>query len=317
MNIGKGVFRFIQQNQQQRNPQAGAGQRQQQGIDFTARRERQGVGHAQAHQPEIADEETDGGAAEDVFRPFAEARVVGDQRQPRERHGNGDVETHGERHRTVTGLGPQCGQVSLGEQVPGQPDTRGQQQPDAPFAQDLAHESQRTADREQGRQCAEEQRPQHGIGQQATFVEGLRAQQAGSIAHDDDFERTPADQLQQVQYRRQACAFGAEAEFERSHRRQAGVATDHADRRQQQNADQGAKKNCQQRTGQAKARREQCTSLQDHQADAEGEPQGKQIAAAEDTFVGRHRDIGGVSAGLNAQGCYLRGICFVIESFAV
>ena len=105
----------------------------------------------------------------------------------------------------------------------------------------------------------------------------------------------------------------AEAEFERGHRRQAGVAADHADRRQQQNADQGAEENRQQRTGQAQAWREQCTGLQHHQADAEGEPQGKQIAAAEDTLVGRHRDIGGVSAGLNAQGCYLRGTFVVVS----
>ncbi|MNP27124.1 hypothetical protein D3C76_1200140 [compost metagenome] len=126
MNVGEGVFRFVQQNQQQWNTQARARQCQQQGIDFTARRERQGVGHAQAHQPEITDEETNGGATEDVFRPFAETRVVGNQWQPRQRHGNRDVEPHGERHRTVTGLGPQRGQVGLGEQVPGQPDARGQ-----------------------------------------------------------------------------------------------------------------------------------------------------------------------------------------------
>ncbi|MCY1247595.1 hypothetical protein D9M72_609430 [compost metagenome] len=98
--------------------------------------------------------------------------------------------------------------------------------------------------------------------------------------------------MQQVQYRRQACAFGAEAELERSHRRQAGVATDHTDGGQQQNADQGAEKNRQQRTGQAQAWCEQCTSLQHHQTDAEGEPQGKQIATAEHTFVGWHHDVG-------------------------
>ena len=83
-----------------------------------------------------------------------------------------------------------------------------------------------------------------------------------------------------------------EAELERGHRRQAGVAADHADGSQQQNADQRAEENRQQRAGQAQAWREQCAGLQDHQADAEGEPQGKQIAAAEHTFVGRHRDVG-------------------------
>ncbi|MNS86769.1 hypothetical protein D3C72_1206840 [compost metagenome] len=292
MNIGKGVFRLIQKNQQQRNPQAGPSQRQQQGIDFTARRKRQGVGHAQAHQPEVTDEETDGGATEDVFRPLAEPRVVGDQRQPGERHGNSDVETHGKRHRTITGLGPQRGQVSLGEQVPGQPDARGQQQPDAPLAQDLPDESQRTTDRQQGRQAAKEQGPEQRIRQQAAFAEGLRAQQAGGIAHDNDFERPPTDQLQQVQHCRQARALGTEAELESGHRRQAGVTANHPDRRQQQNADQGAEKNRQQRTGQAQAWCEQCTSLQHHQADAEGEPQGKQIATAEHTLVGRHHDVG-------------------------
>ena len=106
VNIGKGVFRLIQQDQQQRNPQPRAGQRQQQRVDFTARRKRQGVGHAQAHQPEITDKKAQRRAAEHAFRTFAEARVIGDQRQPRQRHGDGDIKPHREGHRTVTGLGP-------------------------------------------------------------------------------------------------------------------------------------------------------------------------------------------------------------------
>ncbi|MCY1452042.1 hypothetical protein D9M71_689410 [compost metagenome] len=82
VNIGEGVFRFIQQDQQQRNPEARACQCQQQGIDFATRRECQGVGHAQAHQPEITDKEADRRTAEDILRTLAETRVVGNQWQP-------------------------------------------------------------------------------------------------------------------------------------------------------------------------------------------------------------------------------------------
>ena len=106
MNVGEGVFRFIEQNQQQRNPQPRPCQRQQQRIDFTARRERQGVGHTQTHQPEVADQKAQRGAAKHAFGAFAEARIVGDQWQPRQWHGNRNVETHRERHRTVALLRP-------------------------------------------------------------------------------------------------------------------------------------------------------------------------------------------------------------------
>ncbi|MNT14599.1 hypothetical protein D3C72_1496130 [compost metagenome] len=56
MNVGKGLFRFIEQNQQQWNPDTGARQGQQQGIDLARRGKRQGVGHAQTHHPDIAGE---------------------------------------------------------------------------------------------------------------------------------------------------------------------------------------------------------------------------------------------------------------------
>ena len=56
MDVGKGLFRLVQQNQQQRNTHAGGRQGQQQGIDLAIGGESQGVSHAQAHQPGVADE---------------------------------------------------------------------------------------------------------------------------------------------------------------------------------------------------------------------------------------------------------------------
>ncbi|MNH25565.1 hypothetical protein D3C79_855650 [compost metagenome] len=56
MDVGEGLFRFIEQNQQQGNSDTGTGQRQQQGIDLARRREGQGIGHAQTHHPHVADE---------------------------------------------------------------------------------------------------------------------------------------------------------------------------------------------------------------------------------------------------------------------
>ncbi|MCY1248062.1 hypothetical protein D9M72_614510 [compost metagenome] len=76
----------------------------------------------------------------------------------------------------------------------------------------------------------------------------------------------------------------AQAELERRHRRQAGIAADHTDRGQQQDAYGGAEENRQQRSRQAQARRQQGTGLQHHQADAEGEPEGKQVTGAEDAL---------------------------------
>ena len=40
--------------------------------------------------------------------------------------------------------------------------------------------------------------------------------------------------------------------------------------------------------------------LQDHQADAEGEPQGEQVAGAEDAFVGGDRDVRGISVQIRS-----------------
>ncbi|MNJ75497.1 hypothetical protein D3C77_726030 [compost metagenome] len=56
VNIGKGLFRLVEQDQQQWDTQARASQRQQQGIDLSRWSKRQGVGHAQAHHPYVADE---------------------------------------------------------------------------------------------------------------------------------------------------------------------------------------------------------------------------------------------------------------------
>ena len=58
------------------------------------------------------------------------------------------------------------------------------------------------------------------------------AEQAGGVAHHDDFKRAPTDQLQHVEQRREQRTATAEAELERGHGRQAGVAANHPDRRQ-------------------------------------------------------------------------------------
>ncbi len=47
---------------------------------------------------------------------------------------------------------------------------------------------------------------------------------------------------------------------------------------------------------------QQRTGLQDHQADTEGEPQGEQIAGAEDTLVYGDCNVGTVGTRLNARG---------------
>ena len=73
VNVGKSVFRLVEQDQQQRNPQPRTRQRQEQRIDFATRSERQRVGHPQAHQPEVANKEAQRSAAEYVFGPFAKA----------------------------------------------------------------------------------------------------------------------------------------------------------------------------------------------------------------------------------------------------
>ncbi len=73
MNIGERIFRLVQQNQEQWDTQTCAGQCQQQGINLAARGERQGVGDAQAHQPEVANEKAGSCAAEDTFRALPEA----------------------------------------------------------------------------------------------------------------------------------------------------------------------------------------------------------------------------------------------------
>ncbi|MNC25434.1 hypothetical protein D3C75_735220 [compost metagenome] len=272
VNVGKSLFRLVQQNQQQWDAHAGAREGQQQGVGFATAGEGQGVAHAQAHQPGVADEVTQHRTAEYMFAVTGKTRVVGDQRQPGQRHGDGDVEAHGQRHRTVTGTVPQCRQVGLGEQVPGQPQASAQQQPDAPGAQHLAHERQRPTDREQRGQGAEAQGPEHRAVPGAGFAERPRAQQAGGIAHDDDLERAPAHQLQQVEQRRQARAVAAQAQFQRAHGRQAGIAADDTGSPQQQHTHTGAQGDSQHRAGKAQARGQHGADLQHHQADAEGEP---------------------------------------------
>ncbi|MCY1295397.1 hypothetical protein D9M70_447360 [compost metagenome] len=298
VDVGEGVLRLVEQDQQQRDAQPGAGQRQQQGIGLGAvGGERQGVGHAEGHQPDVAEEEADRGAGEHPAGTLAEARVVGDQWQPGQRHGDGDVEAQGERQRAVAAGRPQRRQVGLGQQVPGQPETGAEQQPDAPLAQHAAHEGQRPGHRQEGRQRAEEQRPQQRTGPAAAFAEGLAGQQAGGVAHDDDLEGAPADQLQQVEQRRQRRAARAQAELERGHRGQPGVAADHRHRAEQQHADQGAGEDRQQRPAHAQPRRQQRAELQDHQADAEGKPQREQVARAEHAAVEGDGEIGGIQAG--------------------
>ncbi len=121
VNIGKGVFRLVQQYQQQRNAQPGARQCQQQGVGVTARGERQRVGDAQAHEPEVANEKAQGGTAEHALGTTAKTRIVGNQRQPGQRHGDGDIKAHAQGQAAIPGLSPECAQVGLGKQVPGQP----------------------------------------------------------------------------------------------------------------------------------------------------------------------------------------------------
>jgi len=82
VNIGKGLFRLVQQDQQQRYAHTGTCKGQQQRIDLAAGGKGQGIGHAQAHQPGVADEVAGNGTAEHRLAVTGETRVVGDQRQP-------------------------------------------------------------------------------------------------------------------------------------------------------------------------------------------------------------------------------------------
>ncbi|MNT69914.1 hypothetical protein D3C72_2082610 [compost metagenome] len=91
--------------------------------------------------------------------------------------------------------------------------------------------------------------------------------------------------MQQVEDGRQGGTGRAQAELERGHGSQAGIAADHGGAAQQQHADADAEQNRQQRIAGAQARRQQRTGLQHHQAEAEGEPEGKQVASAENALV--------------------------------
>ncbi|MNH28334.1 hypothetical protein D3C79_884950 [compost metagenome] len=92
----------------------------------------------------------------------------------------------------------------------------------------------------------------------------------------------------------------AQAEPQGAHGRQAGIAADDAGRPKQQHAHTGAERDGQHRAGQAQAWGEHGADLQHHQADAEGEPQCKQVAKAEDALAGGDRVVRGEMAG----GCH-------------
>ncbi|MNH34643.1 hypothetical protein D3C79_952510 [compost metagenome] len=103
--------------------------------------------------------------------------------------------------------------------------------------------------------------------------------------------------MQQVEHGRQARAIAAQAATQGGHGRQAGVAADDRDGSEQQYTDAGADDDRQHRIGQAQAGAEQGAGLQHHQANAEGKPQGTEVAAAEHALRGGDRMIGGKLAG--------------------
>ena len=239
---------------------------------------RQHEQHAEHEHPGRRDEVAEAGAPPRRASVAREARVVGDQRHPRD--GDRDHEVHPDPEREAAlGLGvPELGEVGLGERPPGQVPERREHDVHRVAADEAAHDGDGPHQRERGGNRAEDERPEP-LRADADQLVGQRCRGGGD---DDQLERRPAPALQRVQHRRRVRADAAERRAHQHHPGNARVCTDQSRAREHRVADQPAEQNREQRVAKRERRHEERADHDHEQRDAERSPEQRLVDQAED-----------------------------------
>ena len=290
IQVAVGVVEFVDQDQAKREQ---AALRQQQRADHVGAGADGGDDqHAQAVAPDVGHGVAQPGAAQRAAPAPAVTRVIGHQRQPRHRHGDHQVQRLEGVHAAVAGALPQRvqpGRVQLQSELHAQPDQRQHHQRQADTADDAAHQREHGAAQQQQHDGAPQQRRRD---QARVEAESLLADGARAVAHDDQLEGGPAQQLHHVEQDRQAREAAAVGALDQAG---AGLAAGAAQPRhpgQQAGAQEGAEHHRQQRALRAHGGHQVGAHLHHQQADAQAEPQGGVLAPAEYALGRRER--GGV-----------------------
>ena len=282
IDIAIGIVQFVKQDQAECQ-QAALGQ--QQGVDQIGIGFRQaGHDNAEAIAPDIGNGIADPCAAHGRDARAAEAGIIGHQRQPRHRHGNHQIQSGQQAHSAGARTVPESLCIlrhHFAEELPAQPDQRGDHQRQAEAVHKAAHQCQHRARHQQAEDCAPDQRGQHHC--QRAFgwqVEHLCADRRGAVAHHHQLERGPADQLHDVEHNRQTGKTAAIDAVDQARARQAGIGAQFGSPGQQARADHRAEHNGQQSIFRSHDGHKIGAHLDHQQADPEAEPQRDMRQAA-------------------------------------
>ena len=285
--IAIGVVHLVDQDQRQRNQPA---LRQQQRLHQVGRGQRQRHQHAQAVTPHIGQRVTQPGAAQRSAAVLAVAGVVGHQRQPRNGHGDDQIQRGQHAHAASALAVPQRAQA-LGlrqrHKLPAQPQQRQHHQGQGHAGDQLAHQLHHRPADEQHHHAAPQQCGQHGpLG--PLQAARLLPNRYGGIAHHHQLKRAPAHQLHDVQHDGQAGKAPAIHRVHQPRAGQAAVAAQLGDPAQQPGAQQRARHNRPQGLLGAQRRHQVGADLHYQQAHAQAEPQRGVVVPLEDAAIGRH-----------------------------
>ena len=207
-------------------------------------RQRGGIGdvagqehdRAEREQQRVRDPVAEARPPERRPRTSREARVVGRERDPRDRDADDDVDPLPRRETALTGSVPRLLEPASGERPPGEIGDSERHHPDGDAADDRADDSDRAEQPERERCGTEDERP----GPTGLDPEELVGERRRRGRDHEQFEHRPAEALHDVDCGREIGATLSERQSQRDHRRDACLGADRAGEREHQVADQAA-----------------------------------------------------------------------------
>ena len=276
----------------------GDGEQREHGAD-TARRDRDrqggGVGDvageeehgAQQPEPRPREEVPDRGPPEGAAAVAGEACVVGDERDPRDRDRDDEVDAVEHREPAFALAIPERAEAGAVERPPRQVEQRREHGPDGELAHELADEPDRAEQGERERDAAEEQRPEP----LRPEAEELVREGGDSRGDDQQFEDRPANALRRVQDRGSPGAPPAERRPHQHHRRYARVGADHRGDAEHRVADETAEDDREEGLRQRECGHEVRPCDEHEQRDTEAAPEETLVEEAEHAQpLGHRRD---------------------------
>ena len=221
--------------------------------------------------------------AEERAPPVArEARVVGDERRPRDRDRDHRVDREPERAVVRARVRPEVAEVRAVDDPPREVGDREGDRPDRELAHEAADEADRPEQRQRGGEPAEEELPRPG----RVEPEQLVAEQPRGGRDHDQLEDRPAEALRDVEHRRDVRAALPERSPLEHHRRHAPVRADQRSQREHRVPDQPADERRRERVLQRQV--EVGRQHEHEQRDAEVDPEQRRVDEAEHAKPLRH-----------------------------